>query len=153
MSQYDERTEKQLGLLRIVTWLFMFAGPGAYLVIALVMNTKGIEARAGNEVLVYMLLALSIGNPFLIPLIIRGEVNKFRKGVSQAKSPTQLFFSLSIIQMAMVEATYIYGLVVFFLTGKFTNMLYFYPIGIIWSFVYWPKREKYDRLLEKLNQP
>jgi len=72
--------------------------------------------------------------------------------MSQAKSPVHLYFMLSIIQMAMVEAIYVYGFIVFILTARLTYMLYFYPIGIAWSFVYWPRREKYTQLLEKLNR-
>jgi hypothetical protein len=153
LTQYDEQTEKQLRVLRIITWLFMLVGPCAYLAIAQLIDAKGVEARAGNEILLYLLLAVAIVNPFFAPLIVRAETSKFRKGLSQVKSPAQLFFTLSIIQMAMVEATYIYGLVVFLLTGKLTNMLYFYVIGIAWSFVFWPRREKYTQLLEKLNRP
>jgi hypothetical protein len=153
LTQYDDATEKQLRILKLITGLFMVVGPVAYLVVAQVMDAQGIEARAGNDVFLYMLLCLAIVNPIFAPLIARAETTKFRDGRSQAKSPVHLFFMLSIIGMAMVEASYVYGLVAFILTGKFTYMLCFYPIGIAWSFVYWPKREKYERLVEKLNQP
>ena len=154
MSQFDAQTEKQLGVLKIITWAFMFVGPVAYLIIAQVLSSKGIEARAGNEVLLYLLLVVSLVSVVVAaPIIARMEIQKYRSGAYRGRSPVQFFVTLSIIQMAMVEAIYIYGLVVFFITGKFTYMLYFYPIGIASSFIYWPKREKYERLVEKLNQP
>jgi len=152
LTQFDEQAEKQLRVLKIITWLFMLVGPCAYLVIAQVISAKGVETRAGNEILLFMLLVVAIVNPFFAPLIARSETNKFRHRMSQAKSPVHLYFMLSIIQMAMVEAIYVYGFIVFILTARLTYMLYFYPIGIAWSFVYWPRREKYTQLLEKLNR-
>ena len=154
MNQFDEQTEKQLWVLKIITWLFMLVGPCAYLVIALFIDAKGVEARAGNEVLLYLFLAVGLVNVVVAaPIIVRSEINKYRSGAYRGRSSVQFFFTLSIIQMAMVEAIYIYCLVIFLVTAKLTYMLYFYPIGIVWSFVYWPRREKYTQLLEKLNRP
>lgn len=154
MSQFDAQTKKQLGLLKIITWAFMFVGPVAYLIIAHLLSSKGVEARAGNEVLLYLFLVVSLANVLVAaPIIVRMEIQKYRAGAYQGRSPVQFFVTLSIIQMALVEAIYIYGLIAFVITGKFTYMLYFYPIGIASSFVYWPKREKYERLVERLNKP
>ena len=152
MSEYDEKTEKQLMILRFITWAMMVVAPLCYLFIAFQFDAQGIQAKAGNDLLIYLLLAIGLLSPLVIPVVTKGVIQAERRKGWQ-EPPAQLFQRLSIIGMAMVEAIYIYGLVVFLLTGKFTNMLYFYPIGIVWSFIYWPKREKYDRLLEKLNQP
>ena len=153
MIPIDEQAEKQLRVLKIITWAMLVVAPIGYLVVALVIDSKGIGARAGNDILLYVILSMAVVNPFFVPLIVRAETNKYARGMSQAKSPVGLYFLLSIIALAMVEAGYVYGLIAFIVTGKFVNMLYFYPIGIAWSFVYWPRREKYDRLVEKLNQP
>lgn len=102
--------------------------------------------------MLYLLLILALIEPAFVPLIVRSEIGKYRSGATKMKSPAHLFLTLGIIQMAFVTAIYIYGFIVFILTAKFTYMLYFYPIGIAWSFVYWPRRKKYTQLLEKLNR-
>jgi hypothetical protein len=153
LTQYDDATEKQLRVLKLITWAMMVVAPIVYLVVAQVIDSKGIEARAGNEVLLYLLLVVSLLSPLVMPLVTNSVIRSTRAKIGPGVTPAQIFQSLSIVHMACVEAIYIYGFVVFQLTGKFTNMLYFYPIGIAWSFVYWPRREKYDRLVEKLNQP
>ncbi len=153
MSQNDEQTDKQRRVLRLITWMFLVVMPIAYLMAAQQIDAKGVQARAGNDVLLYLLLVVGALSPLMIPLVTNSVIRGERAKKGQGLPPAQIFQQLSIVQMAFVEAIYIYGFIVFNLTGKFTYMLYFYPIGIVWSFVYWPKREKYDRLLEKLKQP
>jgi hypothetical protein len=153
LTQYDAATEKQLRILKLITWMLMFVGPAAYLVVALVMDSKGVQARAGNEMMLYLMLAVSLLSPLVLPLVTKSVIRSERAKRGPEVTPAQIFQVVSIVQMSCVEAIYIYGLVVFQLTGKIAYMLCFYPIGIAWSFVYWPKREKYERLVEKLNQP
>lgn len=154
MIPYDEHTEKQLGILRIITWAMMIVGPLVYLIIATTMDPSKISAKAGNDVLVYMFIAVSLSVLIVAgPIVIRSQIKGYRRGDPQGRSPAQFFMNLGIIQMAFVEAVYIYGFVAFLLTGKIINMLYFYPIGIIGSYFYWPRRGKYEQLLEKLNEP
>ena len=152
MNPGEVQRQPNWRVLTIITWTMLVLAPAVYLVIAWLLDSKGLEAKAGNEMLVYLLLVVAIVEPAFMPIVTRLEVRKFRKGVSQAKSPAQLFLSLSIIHMAVVEAVYIFALICFILTAKFTYMLWFYPIGIAWSYVYWPRREKFNRLLEKLDR-
>lgn len=153
MSQFDDTTNKQFRILRIITWAMLVVAPLIYLHVAWRLDTQGIQASVGNDVMLYLLLILAAIEPAFVLLIVRIEIGKYRSGATKIKSPAHLFLTLGIIQMAFVTTIYVYGLIVFILTGKFTYMLYFYPIGIAWSFVYWPRREKYTQLLEKLNQP
>lgn len=139
--------------LKVVTWAFLVVTPIAYLGIAQFLDTNLWEAEAGNELLMYILLIVAVVTPAAAPLVERVQIQLYRSGKSGHDSPARLFLTLSIIRMAMVEATYVYSFVVFIITGVFTNMLYFYPIGIFWSLVHWPRRVKYEQLLEKLNRP
>ena len=152
MTQYDEATKKQFMILRILTWVMMVIAPLIYLHIAWLLDTQGLRAKAGNDVLLYLLLVVSLLSPLVIPFVTKGVIQTEKAKGTQGKA-AQLFQTLSIIQMAFIESIYIYGFVVFNVTGEFTYMLYFYPIGIAWSFVYWPRREKYTQLLEKLSRP
>jgi hypothetical protein len=153
LTQYDAATEKQLGILKLITFVLMVMAPVLYLYIAWQLDTQGLRAKAGNDLLLYLLLVISILSPLVIPVVTSGVIRAERARGEQMMTPAQLFQKLCIIQMSMIEAIYIYGFVVYNITGTISYMLYFYPIGIAWSFVYWPKREKYERLVEKLNQP
>ena len=61
--------------------------------------------------------------------------------------------NLSIIRMSLIGAIYIFGLIVYFLTADLTQMLWFYPVGICWSAIYWPRRAKYRQFVERLEAP
>jgi hypothetical protein len=153
LTQYDDATKKQFMILRIITWMFMFVGPIAYLMVAQVMASKGLGARAGNELMLYLLLAVGLLSPLVMPLVTNSVIRQERAKKGPEATPAKIFQAVSIVRMSCVEAIYIYGFIAFQLTGKFVNMLYFYPIGIAWSLVYWPRRSRYEELLEKLNRP
>jgi len=153
LTQFDEQAEKQLRVLKIITWAMLVVAPLVYLFIARQLTIQGLQAKAGNDLAFYLLLTVALLSPLVTPFITNGVIRAERANKGPEKNPAQIFQSLSIVQMAMIEAIYVYGFVVFVLTAKFTYMLYFYPIGIAWSFVYWPRREKYTQLLEKLNRP
>jgi hypothetical protein len=122
-------------------------------VIAWLMNFEPPPEGTPDNMIIYLLLMVAIGSPALVPIIARSQILIFKSSQNSKMTPMNLFFASSLIGLTFVEAAYIYGLTAFILTGEFVNMLYFYPAGIAWSFVYWPKREKYDQLLEKLNRP
>jgi hypothetical protein len=141
----DAQLEKQFKALRIVAWAMLVAAPVVYLFAANLISA-GMEARAGNELILYLLLVVAL-------VIEWTQVQSYRARPQTEMKPINLFFTLSVMKMAMVEAVYIFGFVVFVLTGRFLNMLFFYPIGVAWTLVLWPKQEKYDQLMEKLNRP
>lgn len=156
MNGETEQIEKQLRTIKIIAIAMLVGAPIVYLVIASGMNMQGPPEGTPENLIVYLLLMVAIGSPALIPVIVRSQIQTFRSNQNHQKSkmtPANLFFTISIIGIAFVEAVYIYGLVSFLLTGEMVNMLYFYPVGIVWSFVHWPKREKYNQLMERLNCP
>jgi hypothetical protein len=149
----SERDVKQLTALKIITFALLVAAPVIYLLIAWQLDSKGMETRAGNELLLYILMVLAVTQPLLAPVVARFQTSQYIKTASATQPPAQFFVTVSVMKMAFVEAIYIYGLVVFILTGVFVNMLFFYPIGIVWSFVHYPRRTQYERLVEKLRRP
>jgi len=153
LTQYDAATEKQLRFIEGFSWMFRVVEPTAFLVVALVMNPKGVQAKAGNEIMLYLLLGVSLLAPLAMSLVTKSAIQSGRAKRGPDVTPADIFQLLSVSQTSCVAWIYIFGLVVFMITGKFAYMLCFYPIGIAWSFVYWPTRAKYERLMEKLNQP
>ena len=156
MSDETEHIDKQLRTIRIIALAMLVGAPVVYLVVASLMNIQPPPEGTPDNLIIYLLLMVAIGSPAFAPIIMWSQIQTFRSNQNSQKSkmtPMNLFFTMSIIGMAFVEAAYIYGLVAFILTGEMVTMLYFYPAGIAWSFVHWPKREKCDRLVERLNRP
>lgn len=144
--------EKQLRTLRFITWAMLVGAPIMFLIVAQIQS-EHLDTRAGNELLLYILLIVAVVSPATAFAVERFQVSRFSSTPTSEMRPINLFFTISIMKMAMIEATYIYGFVVFIISGDFSNLLFFYPIGIVWSLVHWPRREKYNQLKEKLNQP
>jgi len=110
-------------------------------------------AAAGNEFVFYILLLVSLTEPGLALVVEQIQLQAFKARGRTDMKPINLFFTISLIKMAMVEVVYVFGFVVFLLTGEYLNMLFFYPIGVAWTLAFWPRRAKYEQLLEKLRQP
>ncbi len=149
----DFRTEWRKTIL-IAFSMLVFA-PLAYLVIAHLMNGLHAAGQQGGEteILFYVLFVLSMVQPAAAFLITRFQVGRYRSLEAPRMTAGQLFTSLSIIRFALVEAAYIYGLVVFFVSGEIDRMYWFYPVGIAWSVVYWPRRASWERLVQALEAP
>jgi hypothetical protein len=152
LSSYSAAVEKKLKILKFITWAMMVVAPPVYIVTALLLDPQQPMAPAGDALMIYMLLAIAIVQPLLAPLLARMEITKHKTHHPKGEASGELFLAISVIRMAMVEAVYIYGFVAYLLTGDIMNMLYFYPIGMVWSYFQWPTRQKYENLLEKLSQ-
>ena len=68
-------------------------------------------------------------------------------------SARQLLFSIIIVRMAFIKPSYIYGLVVFMISADLSRMLWFYPIGVFWTLIYWPTRARREKIASKGGEP
>ena len=132
----------------------MFVGaPIVYIVIASLMQTP--EPNLGpNELLYYMLLGIAVLEPLLYPLIERFQIAGFRRANKAGRNvmpPVKLLVTLMMIKGAMVNAVFIYGLVVYLLTADFDKIYLFYVIGACWSIFYWPRQDKLEAKLQELE--
>ncbi len=144
MNTSHQAYAKEFRKSNLLAAALLIVAPLVYLLVAYVMQ---VDVKSGGEMdmLFYILLIVAIAQPAVVPLIERFHLNRYRAGATSRMSPGQFFTSLSIIKFALVEATYIYGLVVYIITGDMMRMLYFYVVGVIWSVVYWPRREAWVR--------
>ncbi|MBU0984103.1 MAG: hypothetical protein KKA42_09555 [candidate division Zixibacteria bacterium] len=140
---------------RMLAFVLLLAAPIVYLVIAYIkMPSMDIAPETSSAFqLIYMLIPIALVAPAMAFFIERMHISNYRSAQRSAMLPGALWLNLAIIKMALVESCYIYGLVAFFLSGDMTRMLWFYPIGIAWTFVHWPRREKYLEFLKKLETP
>lgn len=137
-------------LTKIIAIILFVISPPIYLVI---MYYVKIPVRQGGEfeIMQYILLMVGMLQPLTIPLITKVQVQFWKKSVFEKKNPASLFLSLALIKYSMIVAIYIYGLVVYFLSGDMTRALYFYPIGMTWSAVHWPTRGRFETFVRRLS--
>ncbi|MFH1686309.1 MAG: hypothetical protein ABIE70_02155 [bacterium] len=148
---WDEATQKQFATSRILALVLMVGAPIIYLIIAGALTNEQPEP-AVIELLFYMLLVLSMVQPAMAFVVERFQLNQFRSRSDTKMSIPQLLFTIGIIKYAMVEAVFIYGLVVFLVGHNLAYMLYFYPIGAVWGFIHWPRRERWEKTIQSLER-
>ncbi len=146
----NEGLVKKFKLIRLMAVLMLIVAPAIYLVVA---NLVALEPKSGGEhdIMFYILLLVALGQPSVLPLIERFEIGKFRHEYGTKASPVGFLTVMFLTKFAVVEAVYIWGLVILFVTGDLTRALLFFPIGAIWSVVYWPREDKMKRTLERLE--
>jgi hypothetical protein len=124
----------------------LIALPVIYFIVAMLVSPEAGDSSEANRLLFYLLLVVAVTEPALYPLIKRFHMSNLRRGGTKM-SAEQLYFTFSIIKMSLVNAIYIYGLVVYLVTQGFWRLLCFYAVGIVWSIIYWPRRERYERFV------
>ncbi|MDH4158238.1 MAG: hypothetical protein OEW00_13285 [candidate division Zixibacteria bacterium] len=140
----------QFKRVRLFAFLILVAAPLVYLVI---IYAVPFPRKSGGEydMMLYILLIVAMIQPAAYLFIERFHLTIQRQQRPSAMQPDRLFFTLSLIKFAFVEAIYIYGLVVAIISGIANHALYFYAIGIIWTFILWPRRGAYEHFMQKAH--
>ncbi len=144
----DEK--KKLKYVKILSLLLLVVAPAVYLIIG---NLLTVEPRSGGEmdIMFYVFIILAVTVPLVLPLIKRIQISRFRQMYQGKTDPASYLTAISLTKMSFIDAVYIWGLVVYLLSGDMFRLLLFYPIGIIWSIIYWPREEKLLKILERLE--
>jgi len=146
----NEVAETQFKTARILAFAIMVVAPVIYVIIAMVLN---LPLKSGGEIdmLFYILLIVAFVQPAAGLIIERHQVSAYRTRSDTKMTPAQLLTTIMIIKTAIVEAVFIYGLVVYLLSGDLQRMLIFYPVGAVWAAIHWPRREKWTTLIQLLE--
>ena len=83
--------------------------------------------------------------------IERIQVSNYKNSSMTGMTTEKLYTTLSIIKFAFVESIYIYGLVEYILGGDKYHFLIFVIIGMCWSVIVWPRKEKFEKFLMKVE--
>ena len=151
MSFAEAKNIKQLSVIRMVAFSMLIFMPLVFLALMFVVKPP---RQSGGEIEIMLLILLIVGmlQPLTIPIISKIQIQNWQKENYEKKSPAVLFFMLSIIKFSLIEAIYIYGLIVYFISGDMSRALYFYPIGIAWSVVHWPTRDRFENFVSRLSE-
>ncbi len=171
MIEWTDDVEKDYKRSTLLALIFFIMGPLAYLIVTHFAHIE-ITANGQNDILFYILLILAVIYPIAIPLIENFQIKLYHKNISETNAPnlsmsvlsktkskqatpSGLYLILFIIKGSFIESSFIFGLVVYLVSGDITRMLYFYPIGIAWSLIHYPTKPRYEKFLEKVkaNEP
>lgn len=148
----NQSRKSAFGTMRptVLAIAILVIAPLVYLVVGLVISPP---ERTGGEydIMFYILLIVALVEPLFLPLIERFQLASFRRNTRTRMLPEQLWITVSITKMAVVESIYVFGLVVYLLSGDFLRLMLFYAIGMIWSAVYWPRESQAQRFQQKLE--
>lgn len=148
----DETQSKQFKLIRLFALLMLVVAPAIFLV---AVSLVPVQKKTGGEydMMLYILLIVALGQPLVIPLIERVQIVRYRHEHNSSGSPVRYLTVMYLTRFAIVQAVYIWGIVILFVTGDFNRALIFFPIGAVWSVVYWPREKKIMRTLERMEAP
>lgn len=146
-----EAREKQFSTVRIIGFAMLIAAPMIYSLLAFLILKPEPNLNPGLNFMFYILIIVSVSQPLVIPLISKSQINNFKRSSATKMNPAGLFTTLSIIKFAFVESIYLYGLVDYMLSGDKFHYLIFVVIGLCWSAPVWPRREKFELFIEKVE--
>ncbi len=150
MRPLTDAERRDWRVLQVIAFAIGIAAPIIYLIIAQVATVTA-RPQAGMDMIYYILLILGAFQPAVAPIINRAQVNQYLRARTRP-SPGKFFINITIIRIALVEAIFVYGMMIYFMSGDFNRMLYFYPLGAVWMFVYWPRKGKYETFIEQVER-
>lgn len=122
--------------------------------IAAVYFMKPIQINnTAKEFPIMMIIIVAFLQPFALPLIEKVQIKGMRKSTDKSGTAEGLYSTLVIIKCAFVEVIYMYGIVMFLVTGERTTMYYLALIAAAWTLYVWPTQAKYRKFIEKVNRP
>lgn len=153
MRPLTDAEQKQYRTLLILAIAMLIAAPIFYAMIGLYLPKRDLGVQGANDMLAYILVIISLVLPLAMNLVIKVQKSSFRKNTSSKMSTAQFIFTLSIQKFAFAEAVFVFGLVTTFATGSASRLWWFYLIGAAMVFYVWPRRRKFEELIEELEQP
>lgn len=152
MSQEKKKPLSSLNKSRILAVVLFIFSPLSHLLAANLLNSVNTRHEDPGFILP-LLLVLAAFSPLTIIVIEKGMIFAAKERRTGFDSPEDAWLKLFIIRAALILAIFVYGLVILFLTQyDMQKMLYFYPIGIVWVFLGWPTRKRYENFISKIEE-
>ena len=152
MSQEKKKPLSSLNKTRILAVVLFIFSPLLHLLSANLLNSVN-TTHEDPGFMLPLLLVLAAFSPLAIIVIEKGMIFAAKERKTGFDSPEDTWLKLFIIRSAVILASFVYGLVIFFLTQyDIEKMLYFYPIGIVWVFLGWPTRKRYENFISKIEE-
>lgn len=141
------RDKEYLSVVLQAVSMFIVA-PIAYALVAFFIKESQPVIKPETPMLLYGLLAFALLDLFVILPIVTRLMMRTRQDTSRARIPMK---SIHTVQMALVETSFILGLLYFFISWEIAPMIYFYAIGAVGVLMHWPTRERFDAVANQLE--
>lgn len=152
MNQEKKKPFSSLNKSRILAVVLFIFSPMLHLLAANLLISVNTTHKDPGFVLP-LLLILATFSPFMIIVIEKAMIFAAKKRKAGFDSPEDAWLKLFFIRGVLILASFVYGLMIFFLTQyDLHKMLYFYPIGIVWVFFGWPTRKRYETFISQIEQ-
>ncbi|MDD3733115.1 MAG: hypothetical protein PHU88_12145 [candidate division Zixibacteria bacterium] len=152
-----EELDRRVKQARLLALMFLVIMPVVFLVVALFTRSERFYPDNGSRrFMLYVLFIVAFMEPIVSIFIKKFQVKNYlqtkkttlkpgplavNKRLSEI-SPGRFYINVLITQLSFVSAVFVLGLIVYLITTDLSNMAYFYALGIIWSFIFWPREEK-----------
>lgn len=168
MIEWTDDVKEQYGKALFMAFVLFFNAPLIYLFMTTTTIFQKFSTSGQNDILFYILLIIAVFYPLVIPILEKSIIAGFRKKkpiLNESKlsmklrsnsqkrnsTPEKLYFTFFIIKASLVEASFIFGFLIYIVSGDMTRMLYFYLVGIAWTLVYFPTKSRCLKFLEKVS--
>lgn len=149
----NSRRDSEYRTLSFINIAMLVVLPIVYLALIYFQRSQiGTSSETPPTMLIMVLLGISVLQiAVMIPLVQKIMLaNPQRLSNSQGGSGSPAI-SLFMIRLAQIESIYVFGLISFFIWREITYIPYFYAIGILGSLLFWPTRERFDAVADKLE--
>lgn len=148
ISDQDAKILKQTKM----TATFLVIAPITYLAMPILLSEqREFPHSEFLQFVSFMLLPVAAFIPFVFLMIEKTQIKAIRKRTKGKQTPGQIFSTLVIIKFSAAQLSFVFALIVFFLGGGISRMLWFYPIGMMWMFIFWPREQGFKKFLEQLE--
>jgi len=140
----DAAFKKSWRILLAMSFVLMILAPFEFLQVISFTRTNLQPTLDHFPEWLYAIYALPIISIPCYLVLRRAWILGYKKSAA-ARSGGDLGWYRTFVTMrtALVTATYIYGLFIYFLTGETSQMYYFYTIGILLTPFAWPRKQEY----------
>ena len=168
MIEWTDELKKQFSRSIYFAFVMFVGAPLIYLFMTTETIFQEFSTSGQNDIMFYILLIIALFYPLVIPILEkafvtahhkRNDVKNKSKWAMKLQShsnkrnstPEKLYFTFFVVKSALVEASFIFGLLIYIVSGDMTRMLYFYVVGIAWSLVVFPTKSRCEKFLEKVS--
>lgn len=161
-----EELDRRVKQARLLALMFLVLMPVVFIFVALFTRTERFYPDDGSRrFMLYVLFIVAFMEPIVSIFIKKFQVKSYLQTKKTAPkpgplavnkrlseiSPGRFYINVLINQLSFVSAVFVLGLIVYLITMDFFSMAYFYVLGIIWSFIFWPREDKIKTFIKSLE--
>jgi len=162
LKELDDEEKRVLRIARLWAAAFLIGAPIAYLAIGyLIMSRSTMEPRP-LTIVVQVILGIGLIVPALWwlmrPLIFKlaptlnlGPFVSFGNSTRQVGRFDNGYMAVSIVKFSLVNVLFVFSYIAFIISANIMAMLWMYPAGAVYAYLFWPRELEMRSFLEKVK--